>query len=380
MEDSKDLRQKHVCSARRIVIKVGTNVLASAQRPVRTDRIASLAEQIAELTADGREVALVSSGAIGSGMAELAIRERPRTLPRLQATASVGQGRLMAEYDSQFRKHGLHAAQILLTRDDMDCRERYLNACNTINALFELSCVPVINENDTISTDEIRFGDNDYLAAFVTHLIRAQLLILLTSVPGLYDRQPGKGHKAALLHVVQKIDDRIRDLAYAEKTPDGFGGMQSKLDAVSMATKAGEAALIADGTQKDIIRKIMSGQCTGTLFLPAPRRLRSYKRWIRFTSRPRGSVTVDQGAQEALQRGGKSLLPSGIVAVDGAFKPGDVIRIKGTQGHEFARGLSNYSSDEIEKIKGLRTDSIGQVLGYKFYDEVVHRDNLALSD
>jgi len=369
-----------VCSAHRIVIKVGTNILASPHRPVRTDRIASLAEQIAELVENGREVVLVSSGAIGSGMAELGLKERPRTLPLLQAAASVGQGRLMAEYDEQFRRYGLHAAQILLTRDDMDSRERYLNACNTINALFGFSCVPIINENDTISTDEIRFGDNDYLAALVTHLIRAQLLILLTSVPGLCKDKGANGRQGAVLDVVEEVDEHIRSLAYAENAPGGLGGMESKLDAVSIATKAGEAAVIADGTEKDIIRKIMSGQQVGTLFLPAASRLRSYKRWIRFTSRPRGSVTVDEGAQKALQHGGKSLLPSGIVAVEGKFKPGDVIRIRGPQGAEFARGLSNYSSEEIERIKGLKTTSIGKVLGYKFYDEVVHRDNLALSD
>jgi len=376
----KELREKHVRSARRIVIKVGTNILTSPSRPLESERIASLTAQIANLVAEGREVALVSSGAIGAGMSELDITERPRTLPYLQASASVGQGRLIAEYDKRFRKHGLHAAQILLTREDFESRKRYLNARNTITALFELSCIPVINENDTISTDEIRFGDNDYLAAFVTHLMRAELLVLLTSVPGLYDGRPSKDSPPRVLDLVENVDQRVKGLAFAEGSPGGIGGMKSKLEAVEIATKAGGAAVIADGTETNIIERIMNGEKIGTLFLPAAEKLSSYKRWIRFSSRPRGAVTVDEGAQRVIQHRGKSLLPGGVTAVEGDFKPGDVIRIKGTAGSEFARGLSNYSSEEIEKIKGLRTDRIRKVLGYKYYDEVVHRDNLALSD
>ena len=391
METSEQLRARYVCSARRIVVKVGTNVLASPGMSLNEERVASISEQIVRLVKGGRQVALVSSGAIGAGMADLGMKQRPQTLPELQASASVGQGRLVSGYEAGFHRHGLHAGQILLTRDDFDSRERYLNASNTMRALFDLGCVPVINENDTISTDEIRFGDNDLLAAYVTHLIRAELLILLTSVPGLYVGEPRpaavrsvheslvpRDGRLVVADVVEKVDDEVGRLAYGETTPGGTGGMESKLEAARMATEAGEAALMADGTAKDVLLDIMAGEKVGTLFLPARKRLRSRKRWLRFTSRPRGAVVVDDGARRALCEKGKSLLPIGITAVDGEFAPGDAVRIVGCDGEEFARGLTNYSSAEVEKIKGLRTGQIEATLGHKFYDEVVHRDNLAL--
>ena len=389
-ETSEELRKRYVCSARRIVVKVGTNVLTSAGMALDEERVASVAEQIARLVGDGREVALVSSGAIGAGMAELGIRERPRTLPELQASASVGQGRLVSRYEACFHKYGLHAGQVLLTREDFDSRERYLNAGNTVRALFDLGCVPVVNENDTISTDEIRFGDNDLLAAHVTHLIRAELLVLLTSVPGLYAREPYPAavrsvHESlvsadgsyAVADVVEKVDGEVAQLAYAGTAPGGTGGMESKIEAARMATEAGEAAIIADGTEDGMILRIMAGDKAGTLFLPARKRLRSRKRWLRF-SRPRGAVLVDDGARRALCEKGRSLLPIGVTAVEGEFAPGDVVRVVDSSGRECARGLSNYSSDEVDRIKGLRTDQIVETLGHKYYDEVVHRDNLAL--
>ncbi len=391
MESGEQLRERYVCSARRIVVKVGTNVLASPGMPLDEGRVDRLSEQIAGLVAEGRQVALVSSGAIGAGMAELKMPERPRTLPELQASASVGQGRLVSRYERSFSEHGLHAGQILLTREDFDSRQRYLNASNTIRALFNLGCVPVINENDTVSTDEIRFGDNDLLAALVTHLIRAELLILLTCVPGLcldgprpeavrslHESAAPHGARARVADLVDRVDEDVMQLASSEASPGGTGGMQSKLEAARIATEAGEAALIADGTEEDILPRILAGEKLGTLFLPAPKRLRSRKRWIRFTSRPRGAVVVDAGARRALTDRGKSLLPSGVTAVEDEFNPGDVIRIKGPGGEEFARGLSNYSSADVERIKGLRTSRIESVLGHKYYDEIVHRDNLAL--
>ncbi len=379
--DAQSLRREHVCSARRIVVKVGTNVLAAAGSPpggLDESRVGAVVGQVASLVKDGRQVALVTSGAIGCGMSELGLRERPDTLPMSQAVASVGQGVLMAHYERHFHRHGLHAAQILLTHEDFDNRERYLNACNTIHTLFELPCVPVVNENDTISTEEIRFGDNDRLAALITHLIRAELLILLTSVPGLYAEPPSPGSGGKVLDVVERVDERIEALAYEERTPLGVGGMRSKIEAARIATEAGEAALIADGRDPEVIRKAMAGEAVGTLFLPRPGRLSSYKRWIRFTSRPRGAVQVDAGARAALVDRGKSLLPSGIVAVEGGFQRGDVVRIRGPQGEEFARGLSNYSGAEIEQIMGCQTSEIERILGYSYYDEVIHRDNMAL--
>jgi glutamate 5-kinase len=306
-------------------------------------------------------------------MAELGITERPRTLPLSQAAASVGQGRLMAQYERHLHEHGLHAAQILLTHADFDSRERYLNACNTVHALFELPCLPVINENDTISTAEIQFGENDRLAALVTHLIRADLLVLLTSVPGLCPERT-----AEPLDVVEKIDEGVESLVYDEKTALGIGGMRSKIEACRIATEAGEAAVIADGREPYVLDRLFRGERVGTLFLPSEARLRSRKRWIRFTSRPRGTVQVDAGARRALVDGGKSLLPSGVTGVAGDFKRGDVVRIAGPDGEEFARGLSNYPADEVARIKGCHTAEIRGILGYDYYGEVVHRDNMAL--
>jgi len=380
------LRERHVSSARRIVVKVGTNVLAAPGRPLDVARVNSLSGQIALLMREGRQVALVSSGAIGAGMAELGIAERPRTLPELQASASVGQGRLMARYEESFHSHGLHAGQILLTREDFDSRERYLNASNTIRALFDLGCVPIINENDTVSTDEIRFGDNDLLAAHVTHLIRAELLVLLTSVPGLYVPEPWPAAvrsvhetpRGPVADIVEQVSDEVSRLACAEKTVGGTGGMDSKLEAARIATEAGEPALIANGTEDGVLTRACAGERLGTLFLPTSKRLRSRKRWLRFTTRPRGAVVVDRGARRALCEKGTSLLPIGVTAVEGGFERGDVVRIKGPDGKEFARGLSNYSAEDIERIKGLKTGEIEAALGHKYYDEIVHRDSLAL--
>ncbi|MFO8007059.1 MAG: glutamate 5-kinase [Candidatus Brocadiia bacterium] len=378
MARTEELRREHVCSARRIVVKVGTNVLTAGGASLDEERVGALADQLAGMVEDGRQVALVSSGAIACGMADLGLQRRPATLPGSQAAASVGQGVLMATYRRHLHRHGLHAAQILLTHEDFDDRARYLNAANTIHALFELPCVPVINENDTISTEEIQFGENDRLAALVTHLIRAELLVLLTSVPGLYERPPAPGEEGRLLSVVERVDERIQSLAYDEKTPLGLGGMSSKIEAARVATEAGEAAVIADGRDPTVLRRLMAGEQVGTLFLPAGERLGSRKRWIRFTSRPRGAIQVDGGARKAVLERGTSLLPSGIVGTEKQFERGDVVRLTGPDGQEFARGLTNYSRAEVERIMGCQTNDIEDILGYKHYDEVVHRDNLAL--
>jgi len=375
-----EARDKHVCKARRVVVKVGTNVLAAPGGHLDDARVRAVAEQMAWLVRSGRQVVLVSSGAIGCGMAELGLERRPTALPLLQAIASVGQGTLVARYERHFRRHGLHAAQVLLTRDDFDDRSRYLNAANTMRELLNMSCVPVVNENDAISTDEIRFGDNDKLAALVAHMVRAELLVLLTSVPGVYVKRPRGEHPGEVLDVVARLDEDVERLVYEDRTPDGMGGMASKIEAARMVTRAGEAALIADGREPGIVESVFGGERVGTLFLPAARRLRSRKRWLRFTGRPRGTLAVDDGARKAVLNRGKSLLPSGVVRVEGVFRTGDVVRVAGPEGREFARGLSNFSAEDVERIKGLRTSEIGRVLGHKDYDEVIHRDNLVLLD
>jgi len=261
VERSEPLRGRYLPQARRIVVKVGTNVLASPGMPLDAGRVDLLGSQAARLASEGRQVTIVSSGAIGAGMAELGIRERPRTLRELQACASVGQGRLMARYEESLRRHGLHAGQVLLTREDFDSRQRYLNARNTLLELFELGCVPVINENDAISTDEIRFGDNDLLAAHVTGLVGADALILLTSVPGLYVNEPlpaavrsvRRAEGGTIADVVQQVDEAVLKMARQDRTPGGTGGMESKLQAARIVTRAGEAAVIADGAEEEVL-------------------------------------------------------------------------------------------------------------------------------
>jgi glutamate 5-kinase len=260
----------------------------------------------------------------------------------------------------------------------VDERRRYLNACNTIHELMDMPCVPVINENDTISTEEICLGDNDSLAALVTNMIRARLLVLLTSVPGLYSEPPTQERTPDVLDLVQYGDDGVHGLVYDEKTAGGTGGMASKLEAVRMATSAGEAAVIADGRDPQVLRKLFAGEQVGTLFLPASTRLKSYKRWLGMSVRPAGTIAVDAGARRALAERGKSLLPSGVTAVRGEFDQGDVVAVAGPDGAEIARGLANYSSRDIERIKGARTSELESILGRKDYDEVIHRDNMAV--
>ncbi len=388
--NSVNLREKHISGARRIVVKIGTNVIGGDEHMLEEGRVDALSEQIACLLEDGRQVAVVSSGAIGAGIKELGMSARPRSLPALQAAASVGQSRLVSRYDRSLRKHGFHAGQILLTRDDFDSRGRYLNAANTIHALFANRCVPVVNENDTISTEEIRFGDNDLLAAFLTHLIRADLLVLLTCAPGLCthppfpdnlllcERKEPESKFGYRVDVVRDMGDDVADLARSETSPDGTGGMRSKLAAAKMAVDAGEAAVIADGRAENVLLDLLAGRDVGTLFLPASEKLRSRKRWIRFTRRPRGTIEVDKGAEKALREGGKSLLPTGVTGIRGQFESGDTVTVRGPDGGEVARGLTNYSSAEISMIKGRRTEELAAVLGQDCFDEVIHRDNMAL--
>ncbi len=390
----KEIRKKHIEDAKRIVVKIGTNVIGGSREQFDMNRVDALSQQIAGLVGRGYEVVVVSSGSIGAGVRQLGLPRRPHSLPELQATASVGQTKLVACYDQSFRKHALHAGQILLTRDDFDSRERYLNASNTIHALFANNCVPVINENDTISTDEIQFGDNDLLAALVTHLIQADLLVLLTSAPGLCARPPfpdslimpdlatgseSESQFGVRVSIVKSLENNVFEMVASEKTPDGTGGMGSKLKAAKMALDAGEAVVIADGREADVLSRLLEGEDVGTLLLPAEERLESRKRWICFTRRAQGTIFVDDGAETALTSRGKSLLPSGILSVKGAFRRGDTVNICNKNGAQVARGLTNYSADDVRKIKGLKTAQIPELLGSDRFDEVVHRDNLVLT-
>ncbi|MBF8278501.1 MAG: proB [Candidatus Brocadiaceae bacterium] len=379
MNTENNLRKQILSKVKKIVVKIGTGVLTTEDGYLDKTQIKGLAEQVSGLKRMGYDVAVVSSGAIGSGMGELGIVKRPSTLPELQAVAAIGQSKLISMYDECFKTYGYHAAQILLTREDFEDRQRYLNTCNTIHTLFQLNSIPVINENDTISVDEIRFGDNDALSALVTNLLNAELLIILSSVDGLYDKCPTAKGKASVIPLVENVSDEVRGLAFNLKTQRGVGGMQTKLEAVSTVTNAGESVIIANGRTSGILKRVVEGDNVGTLFLPKEEKLTSRKRWIAYTIKPKGKISIDDGAIHALKDKGKSLLASGIASVEGSFHKGDIISIcsKGA-GESIGRGLTNYSSEEIEKIKGCSTSHIARVLGYKLYDEVIHRDNMVI--
>ena len=374
------VRQELAAAAHTIVVKVGTRVLTGAGGLLNRERVETLAEELHQLMETGRKVALVTSGAVGAGLGQLKLDKRPANLAQLQAVAAVGQSHLMEAYDRGLRAHGRHAAQVLLTAHDLDDRTAYLNVRNTIRALFEFGAVPIINENDTVSVDELMttFGDNDRLAAMVTNLIRAPLLVLLSDVDGLYDGDP-RDAGSKLVPTVTRLDESIFGLVRDRATGTSKGGMASKLEAARIATAAGENVIIANGRTPGVLAKIAGGQEVGTLFLAGGQALRSFKRWIGFTAQPRGVLVLDAGAREAVEKKGKSLLAIGVAGASGSFKKGDVVSLTDAAGLEFARGLTNYAVDDLLRIKGLKTDQIAGVLGRLPYQEVIHRDNMALT-
>jgi glutamate 5-kinase len=372
------VRQEVIALAHTVVVKVGTNVLTSHDGRLDPSRLQALADQLHRVRQAGRKVVLVSSGAIGAGLGRLGLGRRPTDLRHLQGCAAIGQGLLMRAYQECFDRHATHTAQILLTAGDFDNRSRYLNVRNTISTLFEWDVLPIINENDTVSIAEIRFGDNDHLAAMVTNLLRAPLLILLTSVDGLFPVDPAGGASATKLDTVPAIDAHILGMAGPGKSALGSGGMHSKLRAARLATMAGESVIIANGSVPGILDTLFAAEPVGTLFLPHGTSLPSWKRWLGFTARPKGRLTVDPGAFTAVREKGRSLLPIGVVQVQGEFSKGDVVSLLDATGGEFARGLTNYSSADARKILGLRTEQIAELFGTLPYEELVHRDNLVI--
>ena len=374
------LRQDVATSARTVVIKVGTRVLTRADGVLDQERIASLASQLHLLLDQGRKVALVSSGAVGAGMGQLGLKQRPTDLAQLQAVAAVGQSHLVEAYDRALRSHGRHAAQILLTAEDLDHRTRYLNIRNTILRLFEYGAVPIINENDTVSVAELQttFGDNDRLAAMVTNLIRAPLLVLLSDVAGLFDGDPRESG-SRVISTVSRLDNSIFALVRDQKTGLSKGGMASKLEAARLATMAGENVIIASGKEPNVLAKIAAGEPIGTLFLARGEAMPAWKRWIGYTAQPRGYLVLDEGACRAVERQGRSLLAIGVADAIGNFQKGDVVGVRDSQGREFARGLINYPAAEVLRIRGLKSDGIAAALGHCPYDEVIHRDNMVVT-
>lgn len=358
---------------RTIVVKLGTQLLNDKESRLDQGYLNSVAKQIALLRGRGVRVTIVSSGAVGCGLRELNLAKRPTDLAKLQATAAVGQRKLMDAWAEAFEAHALPVAQLLLTREDIDERTRFLNVRNTIAAAHELGAIPIINENDTISTDEIiriTFGDNDLLAGAVASAMRADLLVLLSVVDGVLDRE-GKS-----VRTIENLDD-ARALLRTEKSALGKGGMSSKLEAARMMTDAGEYLIVADGRMENVLLRIIDGDEAGTLFIPASRKRSSRSRWIG-TARAVGTIVVDDGAAKALVEKNRSLLPAGIVKVTGSFSRGDVIAIATGDDAVIARGLSNYASGVIERIRGKKTSEVRAMLAEEAYDEVVHRDNLVV--
>jgi len=372
------MRDEILKSAKRIVVKIGSSLVSSRDSGLEPERIDRLTEELAALQSSGREVLVVSSGAIVSGIKKLGLKDYPKSLPVKQAAAAVGQSRLMWAYEKSFERLGVNVAQILLTHHDLADRRRFLNARHTLAALIGFGVIPVINENDTVAVDEIRVGDNDTLAADVAHLVDADLLIILSDIDGLFTEDPRKSPSARLIPLVQEITEDIEKRAGVSSTFEGTGGMATKVRAAKKVGEYGVATLIMNGQTAGLLSKVLSGTEGGSLFLPRGRRLNSRKHWIAFTLRPRGKLTLDHGAVEALVKRGKSLLASGIVEVDGPFEAGDAVSCVDQDGKEFAKGLTNFSSDLVAKMKGLKTTDIYQQLGPQEYEEVIHRDNLVI--
>lgn len=371
------MRKNLLSYVKRVVIKVGSGVLTESDGLNETI-IASLCSDVTELRQRGYEVIIVSSGAVAAGKGELGISGRPQSIPLKQAAAAIGQSLLMRAYKDAFKVYGHKVAQVLLTRDDLANRRRYLNARNTLMTLLEFGIIPIINENDTVVVDEIRFGDNDNLSALVTNLAEANLLVILSDVDGLYDRDPRKDPGAQLIPEVNSITDAIEAMAGDSGSQVGTGGMFTKIKAAKRAALYGVGTVVVNGRTPHTLVRLFDGEPLGTYFLPARDRMAAKKHWIAFSKKPRGKLFLDDGAAKAVLQRGKSLLPSGIRGVEGGFERGDAVRLCDAEGREFAKGVINYALPELLRIMGKKSSEIADVLGYKYGDEVVHRDNLVL--
>ncbi|OQY11493.1 MAG: glutamate 5-kinase [Desulfobacteraceae bacterium 4572_19] len=381
-------------NAQRVVVKVGSNVL-TGEKGLNMKNLNSISRQICNLIDEGREVILVTSGSMAAGIRKMGINKRPDDLPGRQAIAAVGQAGLIMEYEKAFAKYNRKVAQILLTGQGLDNRERYLNTRNTLHTLISWGVVPIINENDTVSIEEIKFGDNDNLSAMIALLVNADILINLTNIDGLYTDDPRNCTDAKLIPVISAITSDVKKMAGNIPGPLGTGGMQSKIDAAIKAGAAGIPMVIANGGCTDILNLLFSGKSLGTFFIPSGKKLKSRKCWIGFTVKPKGSICIDSGASQAIVENGKSLLPGGIVAVNGDFPPGAPVEILSINDSilcfmtetmtgsnsktAIGTGLVNYSASDIRKIMGLKSSDVKKELGEKPYDEVIHRNNLVIT-
>lgn len=374
----KNNRKSIFNNAKRLVVKVGSNVLTE-DHGLNLKAIRSISRQICRLIDSGLEVILISSGAMASGMKKVGLDKRPDEIPKRQAIAAVGQAGLIMEYEKAFARYHKKVAQILLTGDDLNNRIRYLNARNTLCMLLSWQVVPIINENDTVMIEEIQFGDNDNLAAMITLLMDADILVNLTDIDGLYTKNPRKYPDAELIPLVSTIRENIVKVAGDIPGPLGTGGMLSKINAARKVTASGIPMVIANGGKPDILIKLFSGKEIGTFFVSKKKKLKSRKCWIAFTLKPKGAIRIDDGAAAAILNRGKSLLPSGIVHVEGEFNVGAPVEFKNGDNETLGTGLVNYSSADIRKIMGFKSSQIKKILGHKPYDDVIHRDNLAIT-
>jgi glutamate 5-kinase len=373
-----DHKKQILRRSRRIVVKIGSQIVSS-RAGLEEGRVQGLVRDLAELHNQGKEPVVVSSGAVAAGMTRLGRKERPRTIPEKQALAAVGQIKLMALYERLFSLFEKSVAQVLLTHEDLANRQRYINAKHTFQMLLESGIIPVVNENDTVAVEEMKFGDNDHLSALVATLLGADLLVILSDVEGVYDRDPRIHKDARLIPLIRDVR-KVRESVVGEsRSAFGTGGMATKIGAAEEAAAAGIPTIITSGLHDGSIERVFDpDESIGTLVLPEENRLTQRKHWIAYNLKPMGDIVVDQGAHEALVKKGKSLLPSGLKEVRGTFGVGDCVRCLDLMGEEFARGLVNYSALELIQIRGLHTSKIEKVLGYKAYDEIIHRDDLVL--
>jgi glutamate 5-kinase len=373
------IRKEFLGSVRRIVLKLGSSVVTNDEGLDRAV-MDEIVDDVCRYKKQGKEFIMVSSGAIAAGAQRLNFREGARTIPQKQAAASVGQTRLMAAYEEAFGRHGVTVGQMLLTRDDLTHRSRYLNARNTLMTLLSLGAVPIINENDTVVVQEIRFGDNDNLSALVATLADADLLFVLSDIEGFMDCDPRTSADACLIPLIEEITPELRNLASDVPSRVGRGGMASKLQAAEVVRVAGIPMIIAGGKIPGIVTRILEAELCGTFILPAKEKISARKHWIRYNLAPEGELEVDEGAAHAITHNGKSLLPIGVTRIQGHFDHGAAVLVCDSQGKKLAVGLVNYSSDEVAKIMGRQAIEIDWILGYRSNDEVVHADNLALLD
>jgi glutamate 5-kinase len=365
-------------NSKRWVIKIGSALITNEGKGLDIAAIHHWAEQMAELRSAGKELLLVSSGAVAEGMSRIGLTQRPHALHELQAVAALGQMGLIQHFESCFTKHNIHTAQVLLTHEDLSNRQRYLNARSTLSTLLEMGAIPIINENDTVATEEIRFGDNDTLAALVANLVEADALVILTDQQGLYNKDPRQNKDAELISEANAADPAILDMAGSAGSALGRGGMRTKITAAQRAARSGAATLIASGRTDNVLLEIAKGTEIGTMLTPKTEKLAARKQWLAGHLVVRGGLQLDEGASRALSESGVSLLAVGVTGINGRFNRGDMVSCLSPDGTEIARGLTNYAADEARKIMGKATHEIEATLGYVDEPELIHRDNLVL--